>query len=87
MYAIKYHKKVIKQLKKLPNHERQKVVQSIHRLNNEREAKALDIKRFTKTEKSFRLRIGKIRIIYQMDTAAKTIFVKRVGYRGDVYKH
>jgi len=34
----------------------------------------------------FRIRVGKIRIIFKIDFENKRIFVDRIDFRGDVYK-
>jgi len=86
MYTIKYHKRVIKQLEKLPVSVRENIAKKIHNLY-ESSAKNLDIKKFINTKGSFRLRVGKIRIIYETHSDKKLILIKKVGYRGNIYKH
>jgi len=34
----------------------------------------------------FRIRKGKLRIIFSIDNAGRSIYVERVDFRGDVYK-
>ena len=85
MYTIKYHKQVVKHLERLPLIDKARIAQKIHQLGVN--PTILDIKKYTKTEKSWRIRIGKIRIIYQKDDKNKLILIRRVGYRGDIYKH
>jgi len=34
----------------------------------------------------FRMRIGKVRVIFKIDLERKIVFVKRADFRGDVYK-
>jgi len=48
---------------------------------------SVDIKKLSgKLEGHFRIRIGKVRIIFKIDVERKTVFVKRADFRGDVYK-
>ncbi|MEW6219328.1 MAG: type II toxin-antitoxin system RelE/ParE family toxin [Thermodesulfobacteriota bacterium] len=35
---------------------------------------------------SFRLRVGDMRIVYSVSTAARIVFVEVIAFRGDVYK-
>jgi mRNA interferase RelE/StbE len=34
----------------------------------------------------FRIRKGKLRIIFSLDTAGRSIYIERVDFRGDAYK-
>jgi len=86
MYTIKYHKRVIKQLNKLPLSMRENIAKRIHSLSGLL-GDSLDVKKFENTSRSYRLRVGKIRIIYETDKTNSLILIKKLGYRGDIYKH
>ncbi|KKQ51675.1 hypothetical protein A2865_00700 [Candidatus Woesebacteria bacterium RIFCSPHIGHO2_01_FULL_39_17] len=86
MYSIKYDKRAVKQIKRLPLSERKRITDKIHQLGADILPSQLNVKKFTKTKKSFRLKIGKIRVIYQVDKDMKLILIKKVGHRGDIYK-
>ena len=86
MFSIKYYKKAVKQIKKLPISERERITKKISLLKKEPSPSSVDIKRYYKTKNSWRLKIGKIRIIYQKDIKSKLILIRKVGYRGDIYK-
>jgi mRNA interferase RelE/StbE len=45
-----------------------------------------DIKPMKGTINIFRLRIGKIRVIYEINYETREIFIRTIGNRGDVYK-
>ena len=34
----------------------------------------------------FRIRKGKLRVIFSLDTAGRSVYVERVDFRGDAYK-
>jgi mRNA interferase RelE/StbE len=47
----------------------------------------IDVKKMKGEWKGYhRIRMGKIRLILRVDFAARSIFVDRMDYRGDVYK-
>ncbi len=87
MHTIKYHKSVIKTLNRLPLIERRRIVNKIHNIVTTYGKSNLDIKRFSNTQHSWRLRVGNIRIIYQLIPNAKLVLIRKIGYRGDIYKH
>jgi mRNA interferase RelE/StbE len=45
-----------------------------------------DVTMMKSYENVFRLRVGSIRIVYEVNHSEKTVFVRTIGYRGDVYK-
>ena len=51
------------------------------------EAVNIDVKKLKGEWKGyFRIRKGKLRIIFSLDTAGRSIHIERVDFRGDVYK-
>lgn len=46
----------------------------------------LNIKKLLGTMSSYRLRVGNIRVIFEADFTKKEIWIRRVGYRKDVYR-
>jgi mRNA interferase RelE/StbE len=44
-----------------------------------------DVKKLAGTENAFRIRIGKIRIVYTILWKDKVILISRIGFRGRVY--
>ena len=55
-------------------------------LNNEEELHTDILKMHGKWVGYHRIRIGKIRIVAYIDKESKTILIKHIGYRGDIYK-
>ncbi len=45
-----------------------------------------DIKKVKEKENVFRLRIGKLRILYILDTEEKSIYIVKIDKRGRVYR-
>ena len=47
----------------------------------------LDVKKLKgKWKDYFRIRKGKLRIIFSIDTASRALYVERIDFRGDAYK-
>lgn len=47
--------------------------------------KSLDIKAMVGVSGFFRLRVGSIRVLFEVDTKKRIIVIRTVGYRGNVY--
>ncbi len=49
---------------------------------------SLDVKFLKGVEGRFyRLRVGQLRVIFEVDQNKREIWVRKVGYRGSIYKH
>lgn len=46
----------------------------------------LNIKKLSGSKYSYRLRINKIRVIFELDVTKKEIWIRKIGYRKDVYR-
>jgi mRNA interferase RelE/StbE len=78
------HKRVIKFLEKLDEKRRENVLWILKSLEKFPLIRA-DIKKIGK--KTYRMRIGEIRVIFDYHKDENTIFVKLVDFRGRVYKN
>jgi mRNA interferase RelE/StbE len=47
--------------------------------------KYYDVKKLRGIENTFRIRIGKVRIVYIVDWKSKVVIIARIGFRGRVY--
>jgi mRNA interferase RelE/StbE len=87
MYTLKIHKKAVEFFKSRSISERGFIKIKLDFLaENPYSHPQLDIKKLKGNEDVFRLRIGKIRIIYQIKNDDLIILVFSAGARGDVYK-
>ncbi len=87
MYTLKIHKKAVKFFKSRSISEKGLIKIKLNLLKeNPYSHPQLDIKKLKGSEDVFRLRIGKIRIIYQIKHDDLLILVISAGARGDVYK-
>lgn len=81
MYKIIIRSKAEKHFSKLPKSLQEKVAKKLKQLEENPFQMGLDVKKLGGTEKSYRLRVGELRIIYQMDTILKEIFVVDIDFR------
>ncbi|RLI85440.1 MAG: type II toxin-antitoxin system RelE/ParE family toxin [Archaeoglobales archaeon] len=83
MNKVLIHRRVIKFLDNLEENRRVRILEVLKSLRNFPLIRA-DIKKIG--SKTYRLRIGNIRIIFDFDKCENAVFVKRVDYRGRAYK-
>lgn len=81
-----YHPKSVKQLKKLHITDQKKTIDKLRKLAKNSKSKSLSAIPLVGTKNSFRLKIGKIRIIFEKDYKSKTIYIWRIKYRKDIYR-
>lgn len=81
MYQVTIRPKAEKHFAKLPKNLQERIAKKLKQLHQNPFQAGLDIKKLAGTEKSYRLRVGEIRIIYQMDTDLKEIFVSDIDFR------
>lgn len=87
MYLLKIHKDALKFLKSRSISERKIIKTKLNLLTeNPFTHPRLDIKKMKGVEGVFRLRTGKIRIIYQVKESDLLILVIAAGVRGNIYK-
>lgn len=85
MYEIFATKKVDKDLAKLHPKDAAKISKIIIKLKQPFN-QSLNIRKI-KDEKGFwRLRAGKIRVVYEIEQKKKRVIIRRVAYRGQAYK-
>ncbi len=87
MYQVKYHKRVLKFLKKQPKDVKERIIKIFDSLKqNPFNHTNFDIKPLKGFDNIFRLRIGKFRIIFEIKKTELLIYVIAIGSRGDIYK-
>ena len=90
---IKFHKNSIKFLGKCSEKEKSRIIIKIKELISFQEGNSfnlfqeLQIKNLEGLWKGFqRIKIGKIRIIFQINKKSDELMIYEIDYRGDVYK-
>ncbi len=91
--TIKFSRDAIKFLEKITEKDKERIRQKTKILVISIEEQGiipfreLDIKKLSgEWSEFFRMRIGKIRIIFRIDRKADSILVYEIDFRGDVYK-
>ncbi|MCD6275705.1 MAG: type II toxin-antitoxin system RelE/ParE family toxin [Thermoplasmata archaeon] len=84
-YLIKLKRSVEKEILKLPRDVIKRIVRAIDELENDPYPR--DSKKIRGTERTYRLRVGNYRIIYQVDEERKEIIIYHVRHRKSVYKN
>ena len=85
MIEIKYHPRAIKFLRKISKKESEKILITIEQLPKSKTTGNLDIKKLINTKRTWRLRIGNIRVVYEYDIEAKIIYIHDIDFRGNIY--
>ncbi|OGM14154.1 hypothetical protein A3D84_03595 [Candidatus Woesebacteria bacterium RIFCSPHIGHO2_02_FULL_42_20] len=85
MYSVFFTSKAEKDLEKIAKKDVKNTLQKVSKLtypfpNN------LDIKPISGVNSFFRLRSGRIRALFEADKTKNEIWIRKVGYRGGIYK-
>lgn len=80
-----FHPRAVKFLHKLPSKESARVLSKIELLEKTPIPANLDIKKLTTTQNSYRLRVGDIRVVFEIDTIGKISYIHDIDFRGSVY--
>ena len=82
-YSLKIKASAVKSLRRVPTAERLRLIEAIDRLATEPTAGGVLKGEFRGLR---RLRVGRYRIVYEVDEGELTILVIRIGHRKDVYR-
>ena len=89
VFELLYHPRALKFLKKIPKKDAVNILEKLEKLatnpNPSTVVTNLDIKRLATTQKSFRLRVGKIRVVYEIEEQSKIIYIQDIDFRGNIY--
>ncbi|MEI3614033.1 type II toxin-antitoxin system RelE family toxin [Pseudogracilibacillus sp. SO30301A] len=86
MFKINFSKRAGKYIKKLDKPTKERIKRALLLLAENPYDTNLDIHRLAGYDDSFRLRIGKYRVLYKIMDNEIVIFVFDVDSRGDIYK-
>jgi mRNA interferase RelE/StbE len=79
-YNVDFKPRALKDLKGLPEATRRRIIEKVEALQNDL---AGDVKRLTNFTPEYRLRVGKYRVLFEVDGAEVVIY--RVLHRKDAY--
>ncbi len=81
MYSLIIRPRAERRFARFPKKLQENVAKKLQKLHVNPFSTRLDIKKLAGTQKSFRLRVGETRIIYELDTKLKTVFVSDIDFR------
>ena len=84
IYKLKIKNRVQKELKKIPNKDGIRLAKAINKLRQEPRPRGCE--KLTGGEREYRIRVGKYRILYEIQEAVLVIVVVRVAHRRKVYE-
>ena len=86
MYDLKPHKRVIKYLKRLPEDKKELVKTKLRSLAIAPDQYSGLVSMTGQWKGYSRIRIGELRVIFEIDDLNKTIYIDYLGPRGEIYK-
>lgn len=86
MYEVHFTNKSRKEIKKIAEFDKKNLLKRISSLDFPFPAN-LDISKMTEIEGFYRLRSGNIRTLFEVDQKKKEIWIRKIKYRGQIYKH
>ena len=86
MFKLQYHPRALKFLQKIPAKQAERILKKMEVLQNDIHATQLNISSLVGTANSFRLRVGDIRIVYEISLELKIIYIQDIDFRGGIYK-
>ncbi|EKD85488.1 MAG: hypothetical protein ACD_38C00012G0002 [uncultured bacterium] len=81
MYNLIIRPRAEKHFAKLPQKLQERVLKGLRKLESDPFQAGLDIKKLAGTQRSYRLRISEIRVIYQLDTNSHQVSVEDIDFR------
>ena len=86
MYKVFFTRKSEKELNKLSHQDAKNVVQKLLKLTYPFPDN-FDIQYMSGFENYFRLRVGTVRVLIELDKYKKKIWIRKIKYRGAAYKN
>lgn len=86
MFKIIFQPQTYKFLKRLPCKQAILILKRLEEMAQDPFKSRLDIRRMKATARSWRLRLGKIRVVYEILGKERIIWINKIKFRGDVYR-
>ena len=85
MYKLTFKRQAIKALRKMPSPPARRIRRELDELAENPDRRNLDVNAL-RGRRGFRLRVGEMRVIFELDDDACIIDVLRIAPRGQAYK-
>ena len=86
-FAVIFLRKAKKGFDRLPLSDRKKIIKNIAVLRENSLSEGKDMKKMKDSQGSWRIRVGDLRIIYQIVPERKEVWILDADYRGRMYKN
>ncbi len=83
-YTLTYHKEAVKFIAKQEKAVQERIIQGLKGLLND--PPAGDIKQMKGYIGLYRLRIGTIRVLFEISRSGKVVYIRTIDFRGGIYK-
>jgi len=84
MYKIAFAPAALRQLRKLPKPDQQRIMRAIQSLEDD--PRPPNSKKLQGAESFWRIRVGDYRVVYEIQDSKLIVFVLRIANRKDVYR-
>ena len=84
-YKIAYHRRVDKFFAHATQKERERIIKHIETIAQNPFTSYTNLSVLTGTLNGFRLRVGNIRVVYELDTKNQIIYIAKINHRGSIY--
>ena len=84
-FTLLYHPRAVKNLKRIHPTDQKKIIKKLEQLAKEPTSISLNVRKLVNTGQSYRLRVGNLRVIYEVDKGKRIIYVWDIDYRGNIY--
>lgn len=85
MYKVLFTRKSERELDRLAKRDAKNLLKKLSKLTYPLPSN-LNIRKITRVKGFYRLRIGNIRVLFEVDFKRKEIWIRKVGYRGGFYR-
>jgi len=85
VYKVYFTRKSEREFSRLANTDIPKIISRLPLLDSPFSTN-LDIKKMVESTNFYRLRIGKVRIIFEILNKEKEVWIRKIGYRGGIYR-
>jgi mRNA interferase RelE/StbE len=84
-YQVEFSKSAQKDLDKIPKQQVAKIIFALDKLALD-PSRAANSKKMVNWEKTYRLRVGDFRVLYELENSVLVVYVVAVVHRKDIYR-
>jgi len=85
MFKVYVSKKALKSLEEIPQSYKQRILELLRALEKDPLPEGYDLKKLKGFENAYRVRVGKYRVVYEVDWKERKVLVVFIGHRSGAY--